>query len=117
MKFTNMFTTAAASGVSLRYLGVIIGSALTVVGILGWLTPEQIETIQNQVPSFVEAIGTLMTVVITAYAIITKSSSDKAAEAGKQIDAKLPKSEDVVIKTPDTLPDIKVAVKEDGTLK
>ncbi len=110
-KVTSIFTTAAPTGVSLRYLGVILGSMLTLIGIMGWLTPEQVTALQNEVPGFVSALGTLGTAVIAIYAVVTKSSSDKGAEVAKQVDAKIPADAPVVVKTPAGQQDIVVQPK------
>lgn len=111
-KLLSIFTTSASVGVSIRYLTAIIGSALTIIGILGWLSPEQVEALRTQVPELLSAIAALATVIVTVYATITKSSSDKAAAAAKQIDAKVPKNSQVVIKSPGSRSDI--VVQPDG---
>lgn len=111
-KLLSPFTTATSAGVALRYITVIISSALAVAGILGLFSPQQLEVLNQEVPKLVSALAGLITVIITAYATITKSSSDKAAEAAKQIDAKVPPNVAVEIKTPGNMPDIKIpAVK------
>lgn len=114
-KLTNPLTTASSLGVALRYISTIVGSIITILAIVGWLTQEQvaelnrmIEQISLQVPGLVAAISGLVPLIITLYAILTKSSSDKAAAAAKKIDAELPPSAPVIIKTPDGVPDIKV---------
>lgn len=111
-KLLSPFTTATSAGVALRYITVIISSALAVAGILGLLSPEQIEALNHQVPELLSAVAGLVAIFMTIYATITKSSSDKAAEAAKQIDAKVPPNVAVEIKTPGNMPDIKIpAVK------
>lgn len=99
-KLLSIFTTATATGVSLRYLTTIIGSVLTIFGILGWLSAEQVDALRAAVPEFLAAVGALVAAGIPIYAAITKSSSDKAAAAAKQIDAKVPKEAKVLIKAP-----------------
>ncbi|UPT53424.1 hypothetical protein [Synechococcus phage Ssp-JY39] len=111
-KLLSIFTTATATGVSLRYLTTIVGSVLTIFGILGWLSPDQVEALRVAVPEFTAAIGALVAAGIPIYAAITKSSSDKAAAAAKQIDAKVPKNSQVVIKSPGSRSDI--VVQPDG---
>lgn len=117
-KLLSPLTTASSIGVTLRYLTAVVGSVLTILGILGLLTPEQIEAIQKQVetltanlPALLTAVGALITAWVTFYAAITKSSSDKAAETAKQIDAKIPPAETVVVKTAAGQSDIIVHAK------
>lgn len=100
-KIFKPFVTATVTGVSTRYATVIISTLLTFAGLLGWLTAEQIAALKESVPTLVTAVAALVAAGIPVYAAITKSSSDKAAEAAKQIDQKLPKDEPVVIQTPD----------------
>lgn len=107
-KLLTPFTTATSAGVALRYITVIISSALAVAGVLGLLAPEQIEALNQELPKLVSAIAGLVTITVTIYATLTKSSSDKAAEAAKQIDEKVPPSVAVEIKTPAGIPDIKI---------
>lgn len=107
-KLLSIFTTATATGVTIRYLTTIIGSAITIFGILGWLSEEQVEALREAVPTFVAAIAALLAAGVPIYAALTKSSSDKAAVAAKQIDAKVPKESDVEIKSPGMRGDIVV---------
>lgn len=110
-RLTSIFTTANAAGVTTRYLTVVLTSMLTLIGAFNLMTPEQVEALQGQVPVIVSALGTLVGAIVIIYANVTKSSSDKAAEAAKQIDAKLPPAEPVVIKTPGNQADIRVSGK------
>lgn len=96
----SIFTTSAPIGVTIRYLGTIIGTVLTVAGVLGLLDQSQIDALRNEIPGFVSALSALATVIVTVYAIFTKSSSDKAAEVAKQVDAKVPADQSVKITTP-----------------
>jgi hypothetical protein len=112
----NPLTTATSVGVAIRYAITIIGSVVTILSILGWLTPEQVKDLMQkvqdisiQVPALLTAVAGLITLATSIYAVITKSSSDKAAKAAKQIDLKIPPSQDVVIQTPVDVPDIVVA--------
>lgn len=105
-KIGSIFTTAAPTGVSLRYLGTILGSMLTLIGIMGWLSADQVAALKNEIPGFVSSLGALLTVAITVYAVITKSSSDKAADVAKKVDAQLPPDATVIVKTPSGKPDI-----------
>lgn len=112
-------TTAASSGVAVRSIVSIIGVVLTLLGIFGALSPEQIAALRTVVddltgqwPQIAAALGMLMTAIIEVYRIVTKSSSDKAAEAAKAIDANVPPSAPVEIKTPVGQPDIIIAPKE-----
>lgn len=109
------FTTARASGVAFRDVFIMVGVLIGALGSLGVLSPEQVaglrravEDISGQWPQIMLALGTLMTVGMTIYRAVFKSSSDKAAEAGKRIDAEVPKDDAVVIKTPPGTPDIVV---------
>ena len=100
------FVTSAASGVSTRYLTVIVSTALTVLGLLGWLDDSQVEALKTAVPELLAAIAAVIALAVPVYATVTKSSSDKAHQAAKEIDAKVPESAPVVIKTPGAAPDI-----------
>lgn len=110
-KLMSPLTTANSGGVAVRYGTVIIGTILAIAGVFGVLSPEQVEALTAKLPEFVSALGGIATMAVTLYAIITKSSSDKAAEVAKQIDAKIPAGQTVTIKTPEGEPDIKVAAK------
>lgn len=103
---TGIFTTATAAGVTTRYWITIITAVIATIGALGFLSPEQQEALTKQVPILVTALAGLIPVVISTYAIISKSSSDKAAEAAKRIDAIVPVSAPVVIQTPPGLDNI-----------
>jgi uncharacterized membrane protein len=112
----NLLTTATSVGVAIRYAITIIGAVVTILSIIGWLTPEQVKDLMQkvqdisvQVPALVAAVAGLVTLAAPIYAVLTKSSSDKAAEAAKAIDLKIPPSQDVVIQTPVGVPDIVVA--------
>lgn len=104
-------TTATSAGVALRYLTAMAGSILAILGILGWLSPEQVEALSKQVPDLLAAIGGLAAILIPIYATLTKSSSDKAAEAARAIDREVPAQATVLIKTPAGQPDIVVPGK------
>jgi hypothetical protein len=101
-------TTATSVGVAVRYIATIVTSIIAVLGILGWLTPAQAEALTKQIPELLAAVAAVVPIVITIYATLTKSSSDKAAEAAKEIDKKVPAESTVVIKTPGAAPDIVV---------
>lgn len=112
----NPLTTATSLGVATRYAITIIGAIVTILGILGWLTAEQVKDVMQkvqdisaQLPALLAAVAGLVTLAAPIYAMLTKSSSDKAAKAAKQIDLKIPPSQDVVIQTPVDVPDIVVA--------
>jgi len=118
-KLLSPLTTAKASGVLLRDLTVIVGSILTIAGILGYLSPEQIEAIKQQIntisqnlPLVLTALGAMMAAGMSIYRTLFKSTSDKAAEAAKQIDKKLPADAPVKIETPGKQPDIVVQPKK-----
>lgn len=93
--------------VALRYLGVIVGAGLTVLGLLGYLDQGQIAEIKRQIPAFTEAVGALMTVVITVWAVIHKNSA-RALETADQIDKKIPPSVPIEVVTPGSQPNIVV---------
>lgn len=80
------FTTASSIGVAIRYTSTIIGAIVTILGFLGWLTPEQVEQLTQAMPELATAIGALVMAGIPVYAIITKAFSDKAAAAARVID-------------------------------
>jgi uncharacterized membrane protein YebE (DUF533 family) len=116
-KLLTPLTTAQPIGVVIRDIVVALGTILATLSSLGLLTAEQIAMIQKYLdavadPAFLAAVGALITIGMMAYRAVAKSSSDKAAEAAKQIDAKLPPSEPVVIKTPAGSADIRVPARE-----
>jgi hypothetical protein len=108
----NPLTTSTMPGVITRYGIVIIGTMLTVVGFLGWLDDTQIETLKASTPAFIEALGAIVTIATASYAVISKSSSDKAKAVADAVDkgvkeGELAKSGPVEIKTPnDAAPNI-----------
>ncbi len=104
-------TTAEPVGVVSRDLIVIVGSIIAVLGALGLLTPQQVAELTKQAPALMAAIGTIMVAGMSIYRAVFKSTSDKAAAAAKQIDAKLPKDAPVKIETPGNAPDIIVPAK------
>lgn len=110
-KLLSPLTTATSVGVAIRYLTTIVGSVIAILGILGWLTPEQSEALTKQVPELLAALGALVAAAIPLYAIWTKSSSDKAAEVAKEVDQKIPADATVRIPTPGAAPDIVVTPK------
>lgn len=112
------FTTARASGVAFRDVFIMVGVLLGALGSLGVLSPEQVETLRRVVedvsgqwPQIIAAVGVLMTIGMSIYRAIFKSSSDKAADVGKRVDADLPGDAPVVIKTAAGQPDIVVMPK------
>jgi hypothetical protein len=115
-KLLSPLTTAAPIGVIIRDVVVALGTILATLGSLELLTPEQIATIQKWLdaiadPAFITAIGALMTIGMMIYRALAKSMSDKAAEVAKQVDAKIPPADTVVVKTPGSQADIRVAAK------
>ena len=102
------FTTAAPSGVALRDLITGAGAVIAVLGVLGFLTPEQVAELTKQAPGLLVAAGTLIYGGMSVYRILFKSSSDKAAEVARQVDAKIDPASTVVIKTPPGVKDIEV---------
>lgn len=107
-KLLTPFTTAAGTGVAVRYLTTIIGAILAILGALGLLSPEQIEIITREVPGLLAALAGLYAAGMVVYATMTKSSSDKAAEVAKKVDAEIAPESPVVIRTPAGAPDIVV---------
>ena len=110
---TNIFTTSGPVGVALRYGATIVGVVTTMLGIMGVISIQdsaQINDTVNQLtaklPELLIAIGGLVTVLTPLYGIITKSHSDKAAEAAKKVDLVVPPSVPINIHTPNGLPDI-----------
>lgn len=101
-------TTATSAGVAFRYLSTIAASVIAILGILGLLSKDQVDALTKTVPELVTAIAALIPIVITVYATLTKSSSDKAAAAAKAIDKTVPADQTVLIKTPVGIPDIVV---------
>lgn len=117
-KLLSPLTTAAPIGVAARSLLSLVLALIMFLSVLGWLTPEQAEAlnktvndIAGQLPGLLAAVSAFALAVLEAYRIISKSMSDKAAEAGKQIDAKLAPDETVVVKTPAGQSDIVVPAK------
>lgn len=108
------FVTSAASGVSTRYITVIITTALTVIGLLGWLDDAQVAELKDAMPALVTAISGLIAASVTVYAALRQSSSDKAHEAAKQIDQQIPASAKVEIVTPGSKPNIIVQPDKSG---
>jgi hypothetical protein len=112
----NPLTTATSVGVAIRYAITIIGAMLTILSIIGWLTPEQVKDLMQkvqdisvQVPALLTAVAGLVTLAAPIYAMLTKSSSDKAAKVAKAIDSEIPPNQDVLIQTPIGQPDIVVS--------
>lgn len=110
-------TAAGKTGTTIRDIVMVVGAILAMLGTLGILSPEQIDTVKAHIatmtsPPMLAAIGTIMTVGVSIYRNITKAVSAKALDAAKEIDAKLPKGEDVEIVTPGSAPNIIVPAKE-----
>lgn len=108
------FVTSAASGVSTRYLTVIVSTALTVIGLMGWLDDSQVDALKAAVPELLGAVAALIAAAVPVYAVVTKSHSDKAAEAAKEIDQQIPASSKVEIVTPGNKPNIVVQPDRSG---
>lgn len=113
------FTTATSAGVTIRYVITIISSVLTILGILGWLTPDQVQAlarkvaeISEQLPGLLAAVSGLIAVLVPVYAAVTKASSDKAHEVAKKVDEEIPAGASVTIKTPEGVPDIVVPAQK-----
>lgn len=100
-KILATFTTAAPTGVALRDLITGIGAALAVLGVLGFLTEEQVAELTKQAPALVTALGAVIYAGMSIYRILFKSSSDTAAAVAKKVDSKLDPTLPVVIMTPE----------------
>ncbi len=107
----NILTTAAASGVLVRYLSTILGTIVATTVTLGYLNAEQGQVISQNIDVILGAIGAIVAASLPIYAAIFKSSSDKAAEVAKQVDQKIAPEKTVVIETPPGQPDIVVTAK------
>ena len=115
-KLLSPLTTAQPIGVVIRDIVVALGTILATLGSLELLSPEQIATIQKYLdavadPAFLAAVGALMTIGMMIYRALAKSMSDRGAELAKQTDAKIPPADTVVVKTPGSQADIRVAAK------
>lgn len=93
----NIFTTATATGVAVRYWTTLITAVIAAIGALGFLTEDQQRVITEAIPGLMTALAVIVSIGMTIYAAINKSSSDKAAEAAKVVDT-LPKSLPVTVK-------------------
>jgi hypothetical protein len=112
---TNLFTSATAPSVAIRYITTIVGSLVFILATIGALTPEQVaritevvDKISGRLPELIAAIAGLVALIAPIYATMTKSSSDKAAAVAKEVDKQIPASAPVVIQTPDSQPNIVV---------
>lgn len=117
-KLLKPLTTARASGVVFRDAVIAVGAIISLLGIIGVLTPQQVielqrtvDTISGQWPQIALAVGALMAAGMSVYRALYKSSSDKAAEVAARVDAEVPKDDMVVVKTPPGEPDIVVHPK------
>lgn len=118
-KLLSPLTTAAPIGVAARSLLSLVLALITFLAVLGWLTPEQAEAlnktvndIAGQLPGLIAALSAFALAALEAYRIISKSMTDKAAEAAKAIDAEVPPGAPVRIQTPEGVPDIIVPAKQ-----
>jgi fumarate reductase subunit D len=75
-KLLTPLTTATAGGVALRYATSIVASIIALLGVLGLLTPDQVESLTRLVPELFAAVAALVAVVIPLYATLTKSRPD-----------------------------------------
>jgi mitochondrial fission protein ELM1 len=82
---------------------------LAVLGALGLVDEEQRAVLTEQAPILFTALGTVIAVGMGIYRNRTKASSDKAAEVAKEVDAKIPKADPVIVQTPGLQPNIVVA--------
>lgn len=91
--------------VIIRYLLV---TAFTVLTTRGLISPEAQSILSSNIDIIVGAVGGLATV---AYALWRRPSA-KALEVAKQVDAKVPADQPVLITTPPGTPDIVVPAKQ-----
>jgi hypothetical protein len=117
-KLLKPLTTARAGGVVFRDAFIAVGALITLLGIVGVLTPDQVielkrvvEDISGQWPAIAMALGALMTAGMSFYRAIYKSSSDRAAEVAKQVDEKLPPNVGMTLTTPGDLPNLTLPKK------
>lgn len=108
----NPFTSPNSVGVLTRYLSVIITTVISVLGLMNWMTPEQVQEIKGMIPAFLEAFTAVVALGIPIYAAITKAMSERGLEVAKETDAKVPPDMPVIVKTPTGVADIKVPAKE-----
>jgi hypothetical protein len=90
--------------VIIRYLLVTAFAALATRGLV---SPEQSTILSQNLDGLVGAIGVLLTL---GYAMFKRPSA-KALEVAKEVDKKIPATQDVVIQTPAGKPDIVVQAK------
>lgn len=109
---TNPLTTTTVIGVATRYAITIAGALVAGMVLMGWVDRETADAITAQLPELFGAIGAVVAVIIPIYAAVTKSNSDKASAVANEVDANIPASSPVVIKTPEGVPDIVVPAKE-----
>lgn len=108
-KILTPITTAAATGVAFRYISTIAASLLAMLGIMGWLSAEQVAGLTKAIPELLAAVAAVWAIAVPIYAMVTKSSSDPAAEVAKQADAILAgEKKDATVRTPAAVPDLKV---------
>lgn len=112
-KLLKPFTTSTAGGTAFRELYQLVTALITILGILGWLSQDQVTALLAQLktlasPEMVAAVGAILFALMSIYRIFFKSSSDKAAEVAKKVDAEIPAAASVVIQTPVGQPDIVV---------
>ena len=112
------FTTATAGGTIFRDVFIMIGTMLTLLSLVGVLTPAQVEELRSVVdeisgqwPQIMTAVGFIMAAGMSIYRAVFKSSSNKAAVAAKEIDKAVPFEEPVRILTPAGSPDIIVTAE------
>lgn len=117
-KLLTPFTTATAGGTVFRDVFIMAGSIITLLGLLGVLSSEQVDALKKVItdisgnwPAIAAAFGLLMASGMSIYRALFMSSSNKAAEAAHKIDAELPPSARVEIVTPPGQPNIVVPSK------
>jgi len=114
----NPFTSPEAFGVAVRYVTTNLLSLIALLGTMAALSPEQVMELTKavndfmaQLPGLFSTISGLGSIALTAYAVLTKAFSAKAAEAAKEIDKNVPPAAPVEIVTPDGQPNIIVPGK------
>lgn len=107
----NIFTTAAPIGVVMRDIAVATGAIVTMVGTLGLLDADQVQTITEQAPVLMTALGGVATAGVMIYRALTKSTTDRGLEVAQKTDAEIPPSSKVEVVKPGSEPNIVVQPK------
>jgi hypothetical protein len=108
-KLTSIFTTAQPVGVATRDIITGLGAILAMLGVLGFLSEQQVQELTRQAPAVLTALGPVIYGGMTIYRTLFKSSSDVAAEVARQVDDRvIGQGTSAVVETPAGLPNIEV---------